>query len=82
MVQIYLLQQDYASAYTIACYQQATRPMDADIVRDAGVFLYYLKRIPGAAGLGFLARGATKSRSGCMPLNWYIGLVVCGHMYI
>ncbi|GAB4821664.1 hypothetical protein N2152v2_008710 [Parachlorella kessleri] len=44
--QVYMIQEDYASAYTISTYQQATRPMDPDIVRDAGLFLYYLGRIP------------------------------------
>ena len=51
-LQVYMIQEDYASAYTIAMYQQATRPMDPEIVRDAGLFLYYLGRIPGICDCG------------------------------
>lgn len=45
-----MLRQDYASAYLIALYLQATRPSDPEAVRDAGIFLYYLKRYPGKPG--------------------------------
>lgn len=49
-MQVYVLRQDYASAYLIALYLQATRPSDPEAVRDAGIFLYYLKRYPGKLG--------------------------------
>jgi hypothetical protein len=46
-LQIYNLRRDYASALTITSFLQAARPGVAEEVRDAGIYLYFLKRWAG-----------------------------------
>lgn len=44
--QVYTLKKDHGQAYAISCYLRATRPDDLQELRDSGVLLYHLKRIP------------------------------------
>ncbi|PSC67808.1 transcriptional regulator [Micractinium conductrix] len=44
--QIYNLRQSFAEAYAISLYLRATRPGDLEELRDSGVYLYRLGRIP------------------------------------
>lgn len=44
--QIYNLRRSYDQAYAISCYLRATNPDDLAELRDSGVLLYHLKRIP------------------------------------
>lgn len=73
VTQVYTLRKDYSSAYLVSCYLQATRPTDAEVLRDSGVFLYYLKRFPGAGA------GALHSWPFCLILNLSCGGAATGY---
>jgi hypothetical protein len=58
---VYSQQGEYSQAYTITCYLRATRPGDLGELRDSGIYLYHLGRIPGALGW----RGLRLAGLGC-----------------
>ena len=71
-LQVYIQRGEYSQAYTITCYLRATRPGDLGVLRDGGIYLYHLGRIPGGLTRGSATRGARGHRlcgHRCFPMQ-------------